>query len=124
MIEAKLLALIIEALCLVESGGNPKAIHGDCVGILQITPVVVEALNRLAGRNRWKLADRLNPAKSKVMAMDYLLHYGNGTMTIAGFAMLWKKGPNGMLKEWSRADEDYAERVTNLVNGGFLSCGY
>lgn len=116
MIEARLLALIIEALCVVESGGNPAAINGQCVGILQITPVLIEDLNRLAGREKWRLEDRLNQAKSKVMAMDYLLHYGSGNMTIAGLAMPWKKGPTGMWRDWSEADRDYAHRVKQIVD--------
>jgi hypothetical protein len=115
MIPAKLLAAVIEALCLVESGGRAHAVNGDCVGILQIRPVLVDECNRLAGGPKWAMNDRLDPVKSRAMALEYLTAKCPDTLTVFGVAMLWKKGPDGMFRSWTESDMDYGRRVENLV---------
>lgn len=115
MISAQILAVVIEALCLVESNGNPKAVNGECLGILQITPIMIADLNRIAGREKWKKADCFSAAKSKVMALEYLIHYSEDWMDVPSLALLWKKGPTGMMRGRSKADKSYAERVNNLA---------
>ena len=55
----------IEALIWVESKGDSSAIgEGDCVGILQITPVYVKDANRLLGKEVYTLEDRFDRQKS------------------------------------------------------------
>jgi hypothetical protein len=64
---------VINAIIKVESGGNPKArnAEGDCVGVLQITPVLVKECNNILKREkskkRYTLQDRYNVKKSKEM---------------------------------------------------------
>jgi len=55
----------IEALIWVESKGDSMAIgKGDCVGILQITPIYVKDANRIIGKEIYTLEDRFNRQKS------------------------------------------------------------
>jgi hypothetical protein len=62
---------VIEAIIMVESGGNRFAKSGRSVGAMQITPILVSECNRiLKKRNRKKkftLADRYSVKKSKEM---------------------------------------------------------
>lgn len=115
MIDTNIIALVIEALILVESGGNPAAVNGNAVGVLQIMPAVVHELNRVAGWDVYKLDDRLNEAASRRMAETYLIAKGALNLNIRGMALLWKLGPDGMFRHVSRSDENYADRVANLV---------
>lgn len=56
---------------MVESEGNPKAVSGNSVGAMQITPILVrECNNILKSRNskkRYTLKDRFSVDKSKEM---------------------------------------------------------
>ena len=64
---------VINAIIQVESKGNPKAYNksGDCVGVLQITPVLVKQCNvfleKEKSTKRYTLKDRWNVEKSKEM---------------------------------------------------------
>jgi soluble lytic murein transglycosylase-like protein len=82
-----------EAVCAVESGGNPRAVGdgGKAVGIAQIHPILVKDVNRFAG-TKYTLNDRFNPAKSKEMFNLYVEHYGKGR-SVQFKARLWNGGP-------------------------------
>lgn len=114
MIDSNIIALVIEALILVESGGNPAAVNGNAVGVLQIMPAVVHELNRAAGWDMWDMEDRKNELRARRMATDYIRVHGDG-LNIRGLALLWKLGPDGMYRHVSRSDKNYADRVANLV---------
>jgi hypothetical protein len=117
MIPLKLLCILIECLAVVESGDNPDAVSRDHDhrGALQIGTAMREDLNRLAGREKWKSGDELNPAKSRVMAIEYFEEYAEDYMTPYALALFWKKGPTGMHRDLTLADEGYAERVARMV---------
>lgn len=59
---------VIKAIIKVESNGNPNAVCGASVGVLQITPVLVAECNNILksrrSKKRFKLKDRFNVAKS------------------------------------------------------------
>ncbi len=67
---------LIPALIAVESAGRSDAIGdgGRAVGCLQIWPIMVRDVNRIAG-TAYTLADRLDREKSIQMARIYLTHY-------------------------------------------------
>ena len=46
---------------------NPKHSDGQSEGILQITPIYVDEVNRILGKNKYTLHDRRNPLKSHEM---------------------------------------------------------
>lgn len=62
---------VIDAIIMVESEGNPRAVSGNSVGVMQITPILVcECNNILKGRKskkRYTLKDRFSVDKSKEM---------------------------------------------------------
>ena len=82
-----------EAVCAVESGGNPRAVgdKGKAVGIAQIHPIMVKDVNRFAG-TKYTLNDRFDPIKSKQMFTLYTEHYGKGR-SMEFKARLWNGGP-------------------------------
>ncbi|CAK0753791.1 hypothetical protein CCP3SC1AL1_2030001 [Gammaproteobacteria bacterium] len=84
---------LITALIQVESGGRQLAVgdHGQAVGVLQLHPIMVQDVNRIAG-TRYTLADRYNPEKSKAMARLYFRHYGR-TWTVEQACRHWNSGP-------------------------------
>jgi hypothetical protein len=89
---------LIPALIAVESAGKTDAIGdgGRAVGCLQIWPIMVEDVNRIAGTN-YTLADRLDRKKSIEMAKIYLTHYA-AAGTIEHAARKWNGGPAGHTK--------------------------
>ena len=61
--------LIELAIIWQESKGNPNPKHsdGESEGILQITPIYVDEVNRILGKSKYTLYDRKNPLKSHEM---------------------------------------------------------
>jgi soluble lytic murein transglycosylase-like protein len=84
-----------EAVCRVESGGNPRAVGdgGKAAGIAQIWAITVKDINRFAG-TKYTLNDRFDPVKSKQMFNLYVEHYGKGR-SLQYKARLWNGGPGG-----------------------------
>lgn len=101
---------VIEAIILVESEGNPKAVGGQSVGAMQITPVAVRECNYIlktrGSEKRYTLADRFNVAKSKEMFLLIQSKY-NPSNDIEKAIRLWNGGPNYSL----RATERYYKKV-------------
>ena len=87
-----------EAICAVESSGNPRAVgdKGKAVGIAQIHPITVKDINRFAG-TKFTLNDRFDPVKSKQMFNLYVEHYGKGR-SVEFKARIWNGGPQGASK--------------------------
>jgi len=93
---------LIFALCAVESNHNPRAIGdgGKAVGVLQITPICVDDVNRIckAGVSStpraFTMDDRYDPDASKLMCQIYLDHYAS-RHSLEGMARIWNGGPNG-----------------------------
>jgi hypothetical protein len=90
-----------EAICAVESNGNPLAV-GDrgadgvykAAGIAQIWAITVKDVNRIAGTN-YTLNDRFNVEKSRAIFQLYTEHYGKGQSDEVK-ARIWNGGPNAM----------------------------
>ncbi len=55
---------VMDAIIQVESGGNPRAVSGNSVGAMQITPILVKQCNiylqQQKSKKRYTLADRYN----------------------------------------------------------------
>ena len=68
--------LFTQALIWVESKGDSKAIGSkDDVGVLQITPILLQDCNRILGCERFTLEDRLDSLKSVGMFNVIQDHY-------------------------------------------------
>ena len=90
---------LLAAIEQVESGGRADAVGdgGKAVGILQIHPCVVADCNAVAGYERFTLADRLDPEKSREMFAVYIGRWcPDGTDEQK--ARTWNGGPRGASK--------------------------
>jgi len=110
-----LLSIIITAIGMVESGGDPKAVNGKCVGILQLEPIYVADANRLVGKAKWTGMDRYSAKQSRAMAAVVLGHYAKPEWTVKQVARLHKCGIRAMNKPETESEKDYCQRVYNIV---------
>ena len=97
---------VIDAIAIVESNNNPRAVGGGgSVGLLQITPVLVKDCNKILAKQnkskRYSLNDRLNPEKSKEMFILIQEHY-NPSHNIEKAIRLWNGGPQYSVKSTQR----------------------
>lgn len=86
---------VLKAIATVESNGNPRAVSGDQVGLLQIRPILVKDCNRILEKRgsskRYSLRDRYNPVKSREMFVLYQSHY-NPKGNVERAIRLWNGG--------------------------------
>lgn len=103
---------VINAIIEVESKGDSKAINkvGNCVGIMQITPILVSDCNRiLKERNikkRYTLKDRYNVSKSREMFL-LIQDYYNPSNNVEKAIRSWNGGRNYSKK----STNDYYRKV-------------
>lgn len=104
---------LINAISIVESNKNPKAVSGDQVGLLQIRPIMVKDCNRIlkfqGSSKRYSLKDRLNPKKSKEMFCIYQGYY-NPKRNIEHAIRLWNGGPSYTKK----GTQEYYQKVRKV----------
>lgn len=104
-----LLDRLLPALEQQESRGDPYAYNAreNAAGILQIRPIMVRDLNRLAGYEKYHLDDRFKPAVARQMCREYLTHYSrparlNKQPSLKDLARIWVGGPDGYKKASSK----------------------
>ena len=85
--------LIELAIIWQESKANPNPKHSDgqSEGILQITPIYVDEVNRILGYNKYALHDRRNPLKSHEMFL-VVQNYHNPEKDVKKAVKLHNKG--------------------------------
>ena len=105
---------VMDAIIQVESGGNAKAVSGNSVGAMQITPILVKDCNIiLKKRNsklRYTLADRYSLEKSKEMFL-LIQSFHNPENNIEKAIRAWNGGP----KYSVRATNRYYKKVMNKM---------
>lgn len=112
---------VIKAIIKVESNGNSNASNGNgkCVGILQITPVLVKECNSILkgmkSAKRYTLNDRKNLEKSKEMFILYQSKYNPSNDVDDGIRM-WNCGISAM-KDKSKGRK-YLNKVKKYMDGG------
>ena len=101
---------VMDAIIQVESEGNPKAVSGNSVGAMQITPILVkdcnDILKRQKSKKRYTMEDRYSVAKSKEMFLIIQKYY-NPENDIEKAIRLW----NGGVKYTTRATNRYYKKV-------------
>jgi len=104
---------IINAIMRVESNFNKLAFNVDenAAGVLQIRPVMVRAINRIVGYEKFTLEDRWNIGKSKEMFIIFQ-DYFNPLWDAEVAARIWNGGEKGMAKT---ATKKYWEKVYNIL---------
>jgi hypothetical protein len=83
--------LVYEAISMVESGGNPKAVSpsGKYVGYLQISTGMVTTCNQIAGYKKFTNKDRYSKEKSIEMFIMFQEKY-NPEHNVEKAFRLWK----------------------------------
>ena len=97
--KAEIRDVLIEAIIEVESGNDTLAYNSkeDAVGCLQIRPIMVREVNRLLGKDSFKLKDRWSKAKSIEMFNVLRSHTNNPTNE--KLARNWNGGYTGHKKQ-------------------------
>ena len=105
---------VMDAIIQVESGGDTKAVSGNSVGAMQITPILVEDCNLILqkqkSKKRYTLKDRYSVEKSKEMFL-LIQRYYNPTNSIEKAIRSWNGGVNYSV----RATNRYFQKVMNIL---------
>ena len=100
----------MDAIIQVESDGNPRAVSGNSVGVMQITPVLVKECNDILKKQksnkRYTLDDRYSVEKSKEMFL-LIQKYFNPENNVEKAIRSW----NGGMKYSIRATNKYYKKV-------------
>lgn len=106
---------VMEAIIKVESEGNPKAVSGNSVGAMQITPVLVKECNNILSKSkskkRYTLADRYSVEKSKEMFL-LIQSYFNPENNVEKAIRSWNGGRSYGIKATNR----YYRKVMARMN--------
>jgi soluble lytic murein transglycosylase-like protein len=105
----------VGAIAKVESNNNPDAIgdSGLAKGLLQIHLPCLQDSNEY-GKTNFNSNDRLNPAKSKIICLNYLKRYAKVHKWEAEkMARLWNGGVGGV-KNPKRTDNYWKKVKSNL----------
>ena len=105
---------VMDAIIQVESEGNPNAVSGKSVGVMQITPILVEDCNNILkqkkSKKRFTLSDRYSVKKSKEMFL-LIQSYYNPTNSIEKAIRSW----NGGVRYSVRATNRYYRKVMDKL---------
>lgn len=101
---------VMDAIIQVESEGNPKAVSGNSVGAMQITPILVkdcnEILKKQKSKKRFTMSDRYSVARSKEMFL-LIQKYYNPRNSVEKAIRSW----NGGVHYSVRATNRYYQKV-------------
>ena len=105
---------IMDAIIQVESEGNPNAVSGNSVGVMQITPILVrecnDILEKMKSKKRFTMNDRFSVSKSKEMFL-LIQSYHNPTNSIEKAIRSW----NGGMRYSVRATNRYYKKVMSRM---------
>ena len=105
---------VMDAIIQVESEGNSKAVSGNSVGAMQITPILVKECNMILekqkSKKRFTLNDRYSVDKSKEMFL-LIQKYHNPENSIEKAIRSW----NGGIKYSIRATNRYYRKVMSKL---------
>ena len=106
---------VMDAIIKVESEGNPNAVSGNSVGVMQITPILVRECNnvlkKMKSNKRYTLDDRYSVEKSKEMFL-LIQKYFNPENNVEKAIRSW----NGGMKYSIRATNKYYKKVLARMN--------
>lgn len=99
---------LVEAFIQVESEGNNRAVNkvSGATGCLQLIPIQVKEANRLLGRNKYKLSDRTDRAKS-IEIFHLIMRHKNPGYDIHLACKIWN--PRGKLSYHTKVVNKYNE---------------
>ena len=96
---------VIEAIIQVESEGNPRAVSGNSVGAMQITPILVKECNEILKKRksdkRFTMDDRYSVEKSKEMFL-LIQSQHNKTNDVEKAIRSWNGGPRYSMRSTNK----------------------
>lgn len=105
---------VMKAIILVESEGNPRAVSGNSVGVMQITPILVQECNDIlkarGSKKRYSLDDRYDVGKSKEMFL-LIQSQHNKSNDVEKAIRLWNGGPRYSVKATNRYYKKVLQRM-------------
>lgn len=105
---------VMEAIIQVESEGNERAVSGNSVGAMQITPILVKECNQILkaqkSEKRYTMNDRYSVEKSKEMFLLIQSHY-NKANSVEKAIRSWNGGPRYSIK----GTNNYYKKVVRLL---------
>ena len=106
---------VVDAIIHVESRGNASARNGQYVGVLQISPVLVKAVNQVlkakGSSKRYSLKDRYSERKSREM-FEIFMSYYNPSNSVEKAIRMWTGGTGYSV----RATQSYYRTVMKYVD--------
>ena len=106
---------VVDAIIHVESRGNASARNGQYVGVLQISPVLVKAVNQVlkakGSSKRYSLKDRYSERKSREM-FEIFMSYYNPSNSVEKAIRMWNGGTGYSV----RATQRYYRTVMKYVD--------
>lgn len=106
---------LIKAISAVESGNNENAVNGKHVGILQISPCVVDDCNEICKEKRFKYSDRYSKEKSIEMFNIYQNKY-NPKGELDKALRVWNGGPGYTIRGTNRYVKRVMKKYYELLN--------
>ena len=100
-------AILLTHWATVESGNNPLAINGDCVGLYQQRPIFAQDCNRIVMYERFKIRNlfdyRFSPHESEAACWVWFKHYHerwvrNGVLDLRAVTLAYYCGVEGAKK--------------------------
>lgn len=109
---------LIKAISAVESTNNPNAVskNGQHVGILQISPCVVDECNRICGSKKFKYSDRKSKEKSIEMFNIYQSKF-NPAKNLEKALRVWNGGPGYTIKGTNGYVRRVMKKYYELIRG-------
>lgn len=101
---------LVEAFIQVESEGKNNAVNktSGATGCLQLMPIQVKEANRLLGRNKYKLSDRLNRQKS-IEIFHLIMKHKNPDYDIHLACKIWN--PKSKLSYHTKVVKEYEKLI-------------
>ena len=106
---------LIKAISAVESGNDVNAKNGRHVGILQISPCVVDDCNKICKEKRFKYSDRYSKEKSIEMFNVYQDKY-NPKRELEKALRVWNGGPGYSIKKTNGYVRRVMKKYHELLN--------
>ncbi|WP_459995955.1 hypothetical protein [Prevotella dentasini] len=105
---------VMDAIMMVESKGNARAVNGQYAGILQISPILVRECNNIlkvrGSGKRYSLSDRFSASKSREMFV-LIQSFHNPLNSVEKAIRIW----NGGLRYNIRRTQKYFNRVMGFL---------